>query len=260
MPRANSKLYNFRTRVWYKILHQPIRLKPVYDSHTKDPILTVVFLHGISATSDTWRTTIRQFTKNSDLKNIRFIALDLLGFGAALQSKWLDYDYDDYDRALDSTLKHLRITSPVVLIGHSMGSLIAADYAVNFQPSVDLSHLILVSPPILLSEELAKLPDRVYTKSYASLHKLAQAFGRSMDNIILNHNNYRTFTKLRIPTLIIHGHFDPLVIRSNLKHLADVNSKYINFISVMGHHDISAQKRSKILIELKKILREEKAS
>ena len=286
MPRANSKLYNFRTRVWYKILHQPIRLKPVYDSHTKDPILTVVFLHCISPTAYTWRTTIRQFTKKYDLKNIRFIAIDLLGFGAALQSKWLDYDYDDYDRALDSTLKHLRITSPVVLIGHSMGSLIAADYAVNFQPSVDLSHLILVSPPILLSEELAKLPDRVYTKSYASLHKLAQdkpvmevianfiqrfssfssryiktpAFGRSMDNIILNHNNYRTFTKLRIPTLIIHGHFDPLVIRSNLKHLADVNSKYINFISVMGHHDISAQKRSKILIELKKILREEKAS
>lgn len=286
MPRANSRFYNFRTRIWYKILRQPIRLKAAYDSHTKDPRLTVVFLHGISATSDTWRVTIRQFLKNPDLEHVRFVALDLLGFGVSLQSKWLDYDYDDYNRALDASLKHLKVTGPVVIIGHSMGSLIAANYAVNFRPSVDLVHLILVSPPVLMSEELAKLPDKVYTKSYGSLHRLAKdepvmevianfiqrfssfsskylktpAFGRSMDNIILNHNNYRTFTKIRIPTLIIHGHFDPLVMRSNLKHIAEVNPKYISFVSVMGHHDISAQKRSKILIELKKIIREGKKS
>lgn len=285
MPRANSKLYNFRTRIWHKILRQPIRLKAAYDSRTKSPRLTVVFLHGISATSNTWRTTIRQFSKNPDLEGVRFIALDLLGFGISLQSKWLDYDYDDYDRALDATLKHLKVTSPVVLVGHSMGSLIAADYAVNFQPSVDLIRLILVSPPVLMSEELAKLPDRVYTKSYGSLHRLAKdepvmevianfiqrfssfsskyiktpAFGRSMDNIILNHHNYRTFTKIKVPTLIIHGHFDPLVMRSNLKRVAECNPRYVNFVSVMGHHDVSAQKRSKILIELKKVLRERKS-
>lgn len=285
MPRANSKLYNFRTRVWHKILRQPIRLKAAYDSRTKNPRLTVVFLHGISATSNTWRTTIRQFSKNPDLEGVRFIALDLLGFGISLQSKWLDYDYDDYDRALDAALKHLKVTSPVVLVGHSMGSLIAADYAVNFQPNVDLVRLILVSPPVLMSEELAKLPDRVYTKSYGSLHRLAKdepvmevianfiqrfssfsskyiktpAFGRSMDNIILNHHNYRTFTKIKVPTLIIHGHFDPLVMRSNLKRVAERNPRYVNFVSVMGHHDVSAQKRSKILIELKKVLRERKS-
>ena len=285
MPRANSKFYNFRTRVWHKILRRPIHLKAAYDSKLKNPKLNVVFLHGISATSDTWRTTIRQFSKTPDLKDVRFIALDLLGFGISLQSTWLDYDYDDYDRALDTALRHLKVEGPVVLVGHSMGSLIAADYATNYQSSFDIVHLILVSPPVLMSEELAKLPDKVYTKSYGSLHRLANdepvmevianfiqrfssfsskyiktpAFGRSMDNIILNHKNYRTFTKIKVPTLIIHGHFDPLVMRSNLKHVAEVNSKYVRFVSVMGHHDVSAQKRSKMLIELKKILREEKA-
>lgn len=285
MPHANSRFYNFRTRLWHKVLRQPVRLKTAYDSRTKNPRLTVVFLHGISATSDTWKTTIRQFTKNPDLEGVRFIALDLLGFGVSLQANWLNYDYGDYDHALDNALEHLKVEGPVVLVGHSMGSLIAANYAVNYQPSVDLVHLILVSPPVLMSEELAKLPDKVYTKSYGSLHRLAKdepvmevianfiqrfssfsskyiktpAFGRSMDNIILNHSNYRTYSKLKVPTLIIHGHFDPLVMRSNLKRVAEVNSKYVRFVSVMGHHDISAQKRSKMLIELKRVLREEKA-
>lgn len=281
MPRALSKFYNWRTRVWHRFLRRPIRLKVAIDNKTKNPRLTVIFLHGISATSDTWRTTIRQFSANPDLKGVRLVALDLLGFGKSLQSSWLDYDYLDYEKALENSFKKLKITSPIVLVGHSMGSLIAADFAVNFQSDFELAGLILVSPPVLMSEELAKLPDKVYTKSYGSLYKLAKdepaievvanfvqrfssfssryiktpAFDRSMDNIILNPRNYKTYSKIRIPTLIIHGHFDPLVMRSNLKKVATANPN-VRFVSVIGHHDVSAQKRSKLLIELKRIIRE----
>ncbi len=281
MPRALSKFYNWRTRVWHRFLRRPIRLKVAIDNKTKNPRLTVIFLHGISATSDTWRTTIRQFSANPDLKGVRLVALDLLGFGKSLQSSWLDYDYLDYEKALENSFKKLKITSPIVLVGHSMGSLIAADFAVNFQSDFELAGLILVSPPVLMSEELAKLPDKVYTKSYGSLYKLAKdepaievvanfvqrfssfssryiktpAFDRSMDNIILNPRNYKTYSKIRIPTLIIHGHFDPLVMSSNLKKVATANPN-VRFVSVIGHHDVSAQKRSKLLIELKRIIRE----
>lgn len=284
MPRGLSKFYNWRTKICHQWLHRPVRLKAAFDNKLKHSRLTVVFLHGISATSTTWHTTIRQFSANSDLKNVRFIALDLLGFGRSLQAKWLDYDYHDYDQALDNALKSLKVTGPVVLVGHSMGSLIAADYATNFHPSFELVGLILVSPPVLMSQELAKLPDKAYTKSYGSLSRLAKdepaievianfvqrfsnfsskyiktpAFERSMENVILNHNNYQTFTKIKIPTLIIHGHFDPLVMHSNLKKVATANSN-VRFVSVIGHHDISAQKRTKILIELKRILREQNA-
>lgn len=283
MTHVKGKFYNWHTRFKHRFLHRPIRLKVVYDTKNKHPQLTVIFLHGISATSATWRTTIRQLSINPDLKGVRFVALDLLGFGKSLQAAWLDYDYLDYEKALENTLKQLKITSPVVLIGHSMGSLIAANYAVNYQSAFDIANLILVSPPVLMSEELAKLPDRVYTKSYSSLYHLAKdepaievianfvqrfssfssryiktpAFERSMDNVILNHDNYRTFTKIKIPTLILHGHFDPLVMRSNLKKVAAANPQYIRFISVIGHHDISTQKRNKIMIELKRILREQ---
>lgn len=281
MPRALSKFYNWRTSFWYRWLHRPIRMHVAIDNKVKQPRLTVVFLHGISATSETWRTTIRQFSANSDFKGIRMVALDLLGFGKSLQSNWLDYDYLDYEKALECSLKKLKVASPLVLVGHSMGSLIAADFTVNYQTAFDIVGLILVSPPVLMLEELAKLPDKVYTKSYGSLYKLAKdkpaievmanfiqrfssfssryiktpAFERSMDNIILNSHNYKTYTKIKTPTLIIHGHFDPLVMRSNLKKVASTNPN-VRFVSVIGHHDVSVQKRTKILIELKRIMRE----
>lgn len=276
-----QKLYNFATWVWHKVLHVPIRLKATYDRRVQNPRLTVVFLHGISATSETWRTTLKQLSGNPELSEVRLIALDLLGFGKSLHADWLDYDYLDYDQALDQALKHLRIKTPVVLVGHSMGSLIAADYATNFHPSVELAELVLVSPPVLMAEELARLPDKAYTKTYSSLHKIATdvpaaevlahliqrfssfrsayirtaAFAKSMEQIILNRKNYQTYTKIRIPTAIIHGHFDPLVMRSNLKRAAKQNSRYVTYISVIGQHDISVGKRAKILTEIKKVLK-----
>lgn len=276
-----QKLYNFATWVWHKVLRVPIRLKVAYNRRVKNPELTIVFLHGISATSETWRSTLKQFSNDPDLSRVHLIALDLLGFGKSLHADWLDYDYLDYDQALDQTLKHLHIKTPVILVGHSMGSLIAADYATNFHPSVELAELVLVSPPVLMTEELARLPDKAYTKTYSSLHKIAtdvpaadvlahivqrfssfrssyirtSAFAKSMEQVILNRKNYQTYTKIRIPTAIIHGHFDPLVMRSNLKRAAKQNSRYITYISVIGQHDISVGKRAKILAEIKKVLK-----
>jgi pimeloyl-ACP methyl ester carboxylesterase len=276
-----QKLYNAFTWVWHKCFRIPVRLKATYDRKVKKPELTVVFLHGISATSDTWRTTLKQLARDPDLEKVRLVALDLLGFGKSLRADWLDYDYLDYDQALDQALKHLRVKTPVVLVGHSMGSLIAADYATNFHPSVELAELVLVSPPVLMAEELARLPDKAYTKTYGSLHKIATevpaadvlahlvqrfssfrstyirtaAFAKSMEQVILNRKNYQTYTKIRIPTTIIHGHFDPLVMRSNLKRAAKQNSRYITYVSVIGQHDISVGKRAKILAEIKKVLK-----
>lgn len=284
MAPSSKKFYNWRTKFWHRFLRRPISMRPLFDNKVKNPRLTVVFLHGISATAKTWQTTFRQFSKNPDLKGVRFIALDLLGFGRSLRTNWLDYDYLDYEEALERSLKRLKVTGPITLVGHSMGSLIAADFTVNHQSAYNITDLILVSPPVLMSEELAKLPDKVYTKSYSSLYRLAKdepaievvanfvqrfssfsskyiktpAFERSMDNVILNPHNYQIYTKIKLPTLIIHGHFDPLVMRSNLKKVAATNPN-VRFVSVIGHHDISAQKRNKMLIELKRILREQHA-
>lgn len=275
-------LYNSGTWIWHKILRVPIRFARVYDNKVRHPKLTVVFLHGISATSDTWRTTLREFSKNEDLQSVRLVALDLLGFGKSLKADWLQYNEEEYSIALNNSLKKLRNDGRIMVVGHSMGSLLAADYVVNYESPVKIKHLILISPPVLMADDLAKLPDKVYTKSYGSLHKIAKeipaaevvarlvqrfssfrsdyiktaAFEKSMNNIILSNKNYQTFVKLHIPTTIIHGHFDPLVMSSNLKRATKRNPRYLRYVSVIGQHDISAGKRAKILLGIKKVLKE----
>lgn len=279
----SSKLYNTSTWIWHKVLRAPIRLKAGYDNKMRKPQLTVVFLHGICATSDTWKTTLRQLTSVEDFTKVRFVALDLLGFGKSLRADWPKYDEESYSRALHKALRKLKTKGKLVIVGHSMGCLIAANYAVNFSHPVEISKLILISAPVLMANEQAKLPDQIYTKSYYSLHKIvdevpaagviariAQKFTsfqstymnstathRSMDNIILNPHNYQTFVKIHVPTLLIHGHFDPLVLGVNLKRVAEHNPRYVKYTSVIGQHDISAGKRAKIVTELKKTLKEQ---
>lgn len=278
-----SRLYNLSTYLWHKILRVPITLRPAYDNKVKHPELTVVFLHGISANSTTWKSTFRELEQQPTRKRVRLVALDLLGFGRSLRADWLRYDECCYSKALDRSLRKLKTHGKLVLVGHSMGSLIAADYVVNYEEHVELRKMILASPPVLMADELAKMPDKVYTKSYSSIHKLANnvpametvakiiqkftsfrsdyiktcAFERSMENIILNRKNYQTFVKIRVPTIIIHGHFDPLVMGSNLRRIAAHNPRYIKYVSVIGQHDVSVGKRAKIILEIKKTLEEQ---
>lgn len=282
-PKTIRNLYDLVTWIWYKVLRHPIRLKVTSDIKVGTPEVTIAFLHGIAATSEGWQKTVQQIIKNHELDNARFITFDLLGFGRSLHANWLDYDYLEYDLALDKALKKCKITTPLILIGHSMGALVAADYAANFRHYHNLIQIILVSPPVLMSEELAKLPDKIYTKSYSSLHHLAEeepaidviarliqrfssfrsdylrtrAFDHSMQNVILNPNNFQTFTKLRTPTLIIHGSFDPLVMKSNLTQAAKANPEYIHFTSVIAHHDLTSNKRIKIVKTIQKIVKEQ---
>ena len=106
------------------------------------------------------------------------------------------------------------------------------------------------------AETIAKLVQRF--SSFRSEYVKTAAFERAMENIILNRKNYQTFTDLRVPTVIIHGHFDPLVMGSNLRRAAKRNPRYVKYVSVIGQHDLSVGKRAKILLEIRKMLKEER--
>lgn len=280
-----SKTYNFFTYFWYKTLNRKIKLKIGLKRKVRNPLLTVIFVHGISANSATWQTTFNQLSKDQNLNRLNLISVDLLGFGKSLKADWLDYSFEEYESALNNTLKALKIKTPIVFIGHSMGSLILADYIKNLSNSkfkqLKIKNTVLISPPVLKLKELANLPDKFYLKSYSSLHHIADtlpikaiagfiskitsfqreylkttAFAKSMENIILNPKNYDTFKGLNQATTVIHGRFDPLVFGPNLVELSKKNPN-LNLISVLSDHDITSRKRAKIEEILLKAVKDE---
>lgn len=257
--------YNFL----HKFLKIPITMRVRYDHCiAKKPDLTVVFLHGIASSYATWREVLPPLTKDKDLSKVRFVALDLIGFGKSEKPDWYGYDYASYRKTLARTLKKLKIHTPIVLCGHSMGCLISIDFAANGDRLID--QLILISPPIIKRSEVAGVQDQVYTKLYGELRKHTDAkpvsviatfvdalssfekrslntlaFRKTMDNIILNKENYSTAANLKVPMEVIHGRFDPLVIGANLKKLAERNSHF-KLTETFGGHDMTGAKAKKI--------------
>ncbi len=257
--------YNFL----HKFLKIPITMRVRYDHCiAKNPDLTVVFLHGIASSYATWREVLPPLTKDKDLSKVRFVALDLIGFGKSEKPDWYGYDYASYRKTLARTLKKLKIHTPIVLCGHSMGCLISIDFAANGDRLID--QLILISPPIIKRSEVAGVQDQAYTKLYGELRKHTDAkpvsviatfvdalssfekrslntlaFRKTMDNIILNKENYSTAANLKVPMEVIHGRFDPLVIGANLKKLAERNSHF-KLTETFGGHDMTGAKAKKI--------------
>lgn len=277
--KALTKTYHlFR----YGLFRRSIRFYPTFDqvpNSSAKPSYTLIFLHGIAADSKTWSKTLKSIKKDPFFANFRLIALDLPGFGKAPSPSFLNYDYKTYQNALTKTLKKLKITTNFTLIGHSMGSLISANYSTIKSPfKTQIKHLVLVSPPVLLPKETANLPDKFYQISYSSIHDLlkkpplakiaelvdkftsfnaksakSKPFAKSMDNIILNKKNYQTFKNLKVKTDLIHGNLDPLVIKSNLKALT--SNSNIKLTSCLSGHDISPAKQTKIIQIIKRELK-----
>ena len=101
---------------------------------------TVVLLHGYLSSSQYFKHIRKRLEEE-----YRVVALDLLGFGRSPKPR-IDYTYDDHIAAIHYTLDQLGIKRPYVLLGHSMGALIALRYATVHGD--DISKLLLFNPPL----------------------------------------------------------------------------------------------------------------
>jgi len=107
------------------------------------PLGDVVLVHGIGEHSGRYANTGSWLAE----AGYRVRGFDLLGFGASSGGRG---DIARWSLYLDQVEGHLRAMRtegrPVVLFGHSMGGLIAAEYAVSERPPPDL--LVLSSPAL----------------------------------------------------------------------------------------------------------------
>ena len=242
------------------ILKKKLTLAKTHDfCAVKNPKLTVVMIHGIASDSGTFLNALKYLEGTVSLKEVRFVTFDLLGSGKSLKSDDLEYSYSEQLEALHNSIEKLKIKTPLVLIGHSMGTFIVTRYANTYKKSV--RQLILVSPPVYTEENLVDpafaaaikvFEEAVSTKNPAILKE--KAFVTSMHKIVMNRYNYKNLVELKTPAVLIYGALDKFVASFNYPALLAANPKYLSVIKTEGGHGVSRDKYAKIVEVLEGVL------
>lgn len=217
----------------------PPLLHVASDTGTGTP---VIMIHGIASSSVTFERLIPLVEPHH-----RVIAIDLLGFGESPAPPDAMYTIDEHAAALTHTIKSLGIREPFVLVGHSMGSLIATRYA-SLAPR-HLAKLVLVSPPVYLpTSTIGASRDRaaqgLYFRAYEYLREnkdftiraagtLARlspiknlldvsernwrAFVLSLQNSIETQTTVTDIASVRVPIEVVYGSLDPFLAPAGLR-------------------------------------------
>ena len=222
---------------------------------------TILFIHGIGNSGAAWNEVIEQLPEG-----MRLITIDLLGFGKSKRPPWAIYSAATQARSVMATFFKLRLRSPVIIVGHSLGALVAVEIAKKYPLLV--RSLILCSPPFYKVDEakrrLVPSSDRVlremYTiaknhpdqfmrlsvvalklglvnKSFSLTRDDAPTYMNALESAIINQTSLRDAEKLNVPTHILYGRLDPVVVVRNLRQLAKYN-EHIKISSVLASHEV----------------------
>lgn len=99
----------------------------VRDHGQHQPLHTVVLLHGLCLTQDSWAIQIRQLRHRWG-NALRIISYDHRGHGRSTGGPADTYRVERLAADLADVLRTLRVTGPVTLAGHSLGGMTALAY------------------------------------------------------------------------------------------------------------------------------------
>jgi pimeloyl-ACP methyl ester carboxylesterase len=207
----------------------------------------VILVHGIASTSATFHKVVPLLAPRH-----RVIAIDILGHGGSPAPADCEYTLDDHVAALAATIRSLRLREPFVLVGHSLGSLIATRYAAErrwfARSGTRASRLILIGPPIYLTpsdigDPWVRARVSAYLRAYEFLRAnrdftLANAavlsrllpkgildltaenwtpFVKSLEHCIESQTMVSDIAVLRIPVDLIYGALDAFVAPGSMR-------------------------------------------
>lgn len=250
----------------HQYLGMPYRL---HVRHVRKPErqsrATVVFLHGIGSSGSEWREVIESLPSD-----ISVIAIDLLGFGRSPKPDWAKYSANEQAKSVVATLLRQGITRRVIVVGHSLGALVAVEVTKRYPMLVD--SLVLCAPPLYVpDDESSSFPspkpdkllkyffDRVENNpnifikltEFAVRQKLVNpvfsltqetfpSFLQTLNSAIFNQTTYFDLIRLRRPITIMYGSFDPFVVDKNIRR-AKARNSHISTTRVLSGHEISGR-------------------
>jgi pimeloyl-ACP methyl ester carboxylesterase len=220
----------------------------------------VILIHGIASSSVTFEYLVPLLRDRH-----RAVSIDLLGFGESPAPEDLDYTLEEHVAAVARTIDSLGLRDPFVLVGHSMGSLIASRYAAKNPRR--LSKLVLVSPPVYVSPEaIGDRRDRaamgLYLRAYeflrnnkrftmrnaARLAKISPIknvlevsernwipFVRSLENLIESQTTISDLAAVTVPVEVVYGLLDPFLTPAGLRIVEQLRNVTVHKVEANDH-------------------------
>ena len=221
---------------------------------------TVVLIHGIASSSVTYENLVPLIAGRH-----RVITIDLLGFGLSPAPTDARYTIEEHVAALRRTLRSLHVRGRMVLVGHSMGAIIATRYAAENRRR--LSRLVLVSPPVYFSpSEVGGSRDRtsmgLYYRAYeflrgnkdftmraaAQLEKLSpirnvldisernwRPFVLSLENTIETQTTLSDLVRITVPVHVIYGALDPFLAPAGVRIVSQLRGVKVHRVGSADH-------------------------
>ena len=251
----------------HRWLRVPYKLHADVVQDPPRPRATLLLLHGIGNNGHAWDAVAHKLPDD-----VRIITIDLLGFGRSPRPHRIEYSAHQQARSILRTYLSLGVPGRVIIVGHSLGSLIAVEIAKRYPLLV--KSLVLVSPPFYRPEDpvtkkLLLHPDAMLRKIYRVVEKqpsefvqlagiamkyklVNQVFSVTDENVasymatlqtaIVNQTSMDDVEQLTLPIEIIHGRLDPFVVTKNLRYLAHTMP------NVSLHHTVSSHELTGSLV------------
>ncbi|SDS54507.1 alpha/beta fold hydrolase [Agrococcus carbonis] len=230
---------------------------------------TVVLVHGIASSTNAFENVIPLLTPQH-----RVIALDLLGFGASPSPAGATYTIEEHVEHLEHTLAALGIER-CIIVGHSLGSLIAARYAATHADEV--RGLVLVSPPVYLPPEsfgdpVERTAMGLYLRAYeflrnnkrftmrnaAVLARLSpirdvlevsernwRAFTLSLEHVIETQTAVSDIAAVSAPVQVVYGTLDPFLMPGGLRIIEQM--RHVSVHRVAGGDHVIRRRMARVV-------------
>lgn len=226
----------------------------------------VILLHGIATSSIIWQKLVDELSSNHHV-----VVLDLLGHGKSPKPTNISYTAQIQAQSIHYTLAINGLLHPSIIVGFSIGALIATRFSVMYPYLVE--SLVVAAPPIyqqktldhrrlldrsyqVLYSALAKLPKKATLKTTASLQRRTpQLMGK---NRLCEETWHPIFSSLahtvqeqsfsqdiqylnqRTKMYLLYGAFDHLVIAKHIHAAADSRSQ-THIKRILAPHAITSR-------------------